>query len=198
VVAKAQTYPRVATTDAGWYVAPMTSTFRLPALAALAATGALGLATAAAPATSMTPAPPKITAKGVGQIKLGARYKTLRAAHLLGPIGPGCELAGPQARSARLVAPLKGSVDFTMTNIRRVATITVGGGAKARGVGIGATRANVKQQFPKVVFDHSIETTAGVTIARIPKSGGGRLEFAIDTTSKKVTLIGIPRIPICD
>jgi len=152
---------------------------------------------AAAPALE-PPKPQRITAKGVGTVKLGARYKTLRAAKLIGPIAPGCELAGPNTRSAKLLAPLKGGVDLTQTNIRRVATITVGGGATARGVGVGSTQAHLEHRFPKTVFDHSTDRTFGITIAKIPKSGGGRLQFAVDTTTKKVTLIGIPRIPFCE
>jgi hypothetical protein len=33
---------------------------------------------------------------------------------------------------------------------------------------------------------------------KIPKSGGGRLQFGVDTKTKKVTLIGIPSIPFCE
>ncbi len=162
-----------------------------------------GLAVAAggagAPAlTTRASAPKKITAKGVGDVKLGARYKTLRAAKLIGPIAPGCELAGPNTRSAKLLAPLKGTVDLTQTNVRRVATITVGGGATARGVAVGSTEAHLKRRFPKAVFDHATDATLGITIAKVPRSGGGRLQFAVDTTTDKVTLIGIPRIPFCE
>jgi len=179
------------------YGAPMTAT-RSRTLAICLLTGlAVAAGGAAAPALE-PPKAQKITADGVGDVKLGARYTTLRAAKLLGAIGPGCELAGPQARSAKLAAPLKGSVDFTLTNIRRVATISVSRGATARGVAVGSTQAHLRHRFPKVVFDHSTDTTFGLTIAKVPKSGGGRLQFAINTKTKKVTLIGIPRIPFCE
>ena len=66
-------------------------------------------------------------------------------------------------------------------------------GATARGVGIGANAAAIRAAFPRVRFDHRGDATFGLTIARVPKGGGGRLEFGVDTTTKRVTLIGIPR-----
>jgi hypothetical protein len=139
-----------------------------------------------------------ITPSGVGAVKLGKTYSSLRLAGQVGKITPGCELAGPNTRSASLRAPLKGSVDLSTTTPRRVRTIVVRGGGAARGVGIGARSAAIRAAFPAVTFDHGTDATFGITIARVPKSGGGRLEFAVDTTTKKVTLIGIPAIPFCE
>lgn len=139
-----------------------------------------------------------ITASGVGSVKLGRTYQSLRVAGLLGKVTPGCELAGPNTRAAPLRSPLKGTVDLSTSSPRRVRNIVVRGGGAARGVGIGATSAAIKRAFPAVRFDRSTEATFGITIARVPKSGGGRLEFAVDTTTKKVTLIGIPAIPFCE
>jgi len=161
-----------------------------PSIVLLAATVALGTAGAATPK--------KITAAGVDGVKLGMTYTHLRAAGLVGKIGPGCELAGPQARSARLRAPLRGSVDFTMTTPRKVATISVRGGATARGVGVGSGVAAIKQAYPKVVADHSTDSTFGITLYKVPKSGGGKLQFGVDTTTKKVTIIAVPAIPFCE
>jgi hypothetical protein len=166
-------------------------------ISVLAGTSAVVLGSAVAPALTVS-APQKITSSGVGAVKLGKTYTQLRAAHLVGQIGPGCEAAGANARSARLRAPLKGSVDFTQTTARRAETITVRGGATARGVGIGASTAKVKHAFPKAVVDHSTDSMFGITLVKIPKSGGGRLQFGVDTKTKKVTLIGIPSIPFCE
>ena len=165
----------------------------IPPRVALAVVAALALtcAVAVAAARSVSPA-------GVGAVKLGKTYASLRADGLLGKIAPGCELAGPNTRSAPLRPPLTGSVDLTRTSPRRVRAITVSRGAAARGVGIGARAAAIRRAFPRVVFDRSIETTFGVTIARVPKGGGGRLEFALGAHSKKVVLIGVPRIPFCE
>ncbi len=139
-----------------------------------------------------------ITPSGVGSVKLGKTYTSLRVAGLLGKVAPGCELAGPNTRSAPLRAPLKGSVDLSRTSPRRVRNIVVRGGATARGVGIGSTSAAIRRAFPAVALDRRTEATFGISIARVPRSGGGRLEFAVDTTTKRVTLIGIPAIPFCE
>src|SRR3954453_13449598 len=94
-------------------------------------------------------APEKITPKGVGGVKLGKTYKQLRDKHLVGRINHGCNLAGPNARGARLRAPLKGSVSFTMTKPRKVTDISISGGATARGVGIGGPHHKNKTKVPK-------------------------------------------------
>jgi hypothetical protein len=140
----------------------------------------------------------KITPAGVDGVKLGETYAQLRARHLVGRIGKGCELAGPNARSASLRAPLKGGVDFTMTTPRKVVDISIRGGAAARGVGIGATIPQIKVAYPKAKVDHSTEHTFAITLIRIPKNGGGRLQFAVDTTTHRVTIIGVPAIPFCE
>jgi hypothetical protein len=142
--------------------------------------------------------PQKVTPAGVGAVKLGKTYTQLHHAHLVGTIGPGCESAGPNARSAPLRAPLKGSVDFTQTTARRVMTIAVRGGATARGVGIGANIANIKHAFAAAVVDHSTEPMFNITLVKIPASGGGRLQFAVSTNTKKVTAIGVPTIAFCE
>jgi hypothetical protein len=154
---------------------------------------------AAAPAPRGTAAAAKrITPAGVDGVKLGESYAQLRARHLVGRIGKGCELAGPNARAASLRVPLTGTVDFSMTTPRKVVDISVRGGATARGVGIGATIARIKAAYPLAKVDHSTDHTFGVTLVRIPKRGGGRLQFAVDTRTHRVTLIGIPLIAFCE
>ena len=163
----------------------------------VAAAAALG--TAVAPALTVgAAAPQKITSTGVGAVKLGRTHKQLYDAKLVGAIRPGCELGGPNTRGANLRAPLKGAVDYTSSSPRKVRSISIRGGATAKGVGIGATQAKIKQAFPKVVLDRGTEEVFGITLAKVPKSDGGRLEFAIDTGTKKVTLIGIPGIAFCE
>jgi hypothetical protein len=147
---------------------------------------------------AVTAAAAKITPAGVGGVTLGETYAQLRARHLVGRIGKGCELAGPNARSASLRAPLKGGVDFTMSTPRKVVDITIRGGATARGVGIGATIPQIKTAYPKARVDHSTEHTFAITLVRIPKNGGGRLQFAVDTMTHRVVIIGVPAIPFCE
>lgn len=166
---------------------------------ALAVAAALVTAGAAAGAgTGAGPGTVRIGPTGVGAVKLGETYQRLHAAHLVGPVRAGCEFAGPQARSARLRSPLAGSVDLTSGPHRRVATITLTGGATAHGVGVGATRAAVRRAFPTAVFDHSTDTMFGITLVKIPRRTGWRVQFALDVKTRLVTLIGIPNIPFCD
>jgi hypothetical protein len=76
--------------------------------------------------------------------------------------------------------------------------ITVRGGARARGVGIGATIPDIKAAFPKAKVDHGTDDIFGVTLVTIPKSGGGKFQFAVDTGTDKTTLIGIPFVAFCE
>ncbi len=182
----------------------------LPAFALVLTWGAIGLGGATATGSSedscaaaacevaTAAATRQITATGVGAVRLGRTYASLRRAGLLGAIRPGCELGGPNTRGANLRAPLRGAVDYTSSSPRKVRSISIRGGATAKGVGIGATQARIKQAFPKVVLDRGTEEVFGITLAKVPKSDGGRLEFAIDTRTKKVTLIGIPGIAFCE
>ena len=168
-------------------------------LAALLAVAAALAALGAAQAASTAPVVLAITPAGVGGVKLGARYSALHAAHLLGKVQRGCELAGPQARSAKLVAPLNGSVNLTDTSPRKVASIAIRGRrATARGIGVGSTLIALRKAFPKAVFDHSTEAVFAITLVKVPKGAGGRLQFALDTKTRKVTEIAIPAIAFCD
>ncbi len=151
-----------------------------------------------AAASADSPAPKKVTAAGVGAVKLGRTYTALRIAGLLGKIGPGCELAGPNTRSAPLILPLRGGADLSRSTPRRVTNIMLAAGATARGVGIGDTQAAVRAAFPRMRLDHSGDRTFGTTIARVPKGGGGPLEFALGAKTKRVALIGVPRIAVCE
>jgi hypothetical protein len=140
----------------------------------------------------------KITRTGVDGVKLKRTYKQLRRRGKIGKIRPGCELGGPNTRSARLRKPLKGVVNFTLKRPRRVMDITVRGGATARGVGIGERIKDIKAAYPKAKVDHSTDQTYRFTLVRVPRSGGGRLQFAVATSTKRITAIGIPRIAVCD
>ncbi len=168
-------------------------------IVATAALGALAIAPAAAtPGSAGSAAAKKITPAGVGQVKLGRTFGELRDAGLIGRLRPGCELSGPNTRFARLKAPLSGTVDFTRTTPRRVKRVTVRGGAKARGVGIGATISQIKTAFPKATVDHSTEALFNITLVKIPKDGGGRIQFAVDVDTDKTTLIAVPRLAFCE
>lgn len=172
----------------------------LGAAATLAVAGAVAAAAAAAPGDTghAAAAAQKITPTRVGGVHIGDRYGALRTRGLVRRIGPGCELGGPNTRSARLRSPLKGVVNFTQTLPRKVTDITVTGGAKARGVGVGAKPRAIRRAFPKAKFDHSTDGTFGLTLAKVPRGGGGRIVFGVSTQTHRVTLIGVPFIAICD
>ena len=161
--------------------------------------GACAAGAAAAPGmTTSAQVPKKITSKGVGQVKLGKTFAKLREQGLVGKLRKGCELGGPQTRSARLLAPLQGTVNFTLTNPRKATDITIRGGAEARGVGIGERIADIKAAFPKRKIDHSQEDVFGLTFVFVPKKNDPRLMFAVDVDTKRITLIGVPFIALCE
>ena len=140
----------------------------------------------------------RITGAGVGQVKLGMTHSQLRAQGLVGGLGPGCELGGPDTRAAKLKAPLNGFVTYTLAAPRKVTDITIRGGAKARGVGIGATIAQIKAKFPKAKVSHATDDVFGVTLVRIPRDGGGRFQFGVSVDTGKTEIIGVPRIGFCE
>jgi hypothetical protein len=149
------------------------------------------------PAAAVAAAPKKITAAGVGQVKLGMTFHDLRAQHLIGKLRHGCEFAGPDFRTARLRSPLRGFVDFP-TQPRKASNITITRGARARGVGIGDTIADIKAKFPKAHVHHSTESVFGLTLVVVPKNGGGRISFSVPLATHKIDMIGVPNIPFCD
>jgi len=161
------------------------------ALAILVALAAAGVAVAAAAV---------ITPVRVDGVHLGDTHADLRARGKVGPIGPGCELGGPNTRSAKLKPPLKGSVNYTLTNPRKVDSITITGGARARGVGIGATIAQIKAKFPRARVDHSTDQVFQLTLVKTPKRphSGGRIMFGVSTQTKRTTIIGVPFIAFCE
>lgn len=167
--------------------------------AAVAASGASALAAAGADQQARAAAATlKVTAHRVGGVHLGDLASDLRARGLIGRVGHGCGLGGPGTRAAALEPPLKGSVDFTPSNPRKAANITVTGGAAAKGVGVGARSRAIRRAFPHVTFDHGTDSVFGVTLAKVPRRDGGRFQFAVDTKTKRVTLIGVPFIAFCD
>lgn len=166
--------------------------------AALAGAGAVAIGSAAAPGDPGSAAAKQISGAGVGAVKIGMTHKELRDQGLVGKIRRGCELGGPTTRSAKLLPPLKGQVNYTLVKPRKVVDITVRGGAKARGVGIGATIPAIKAAFPKAKVDHSTDDVFALTLVRIPKNGGGRFQFGVSTTTNRTTVIGVRGIAFCE
>src|SRR3954447_25113339 len=148
----------------------LSSLRRLGASAAVFGAAALAAGPAASAGQGQGQGSPVIGPKGVGAVRIGASYTSLRKKGLIGKIRPGCELA-PGTRSAALKSPLRGSVDFTRKNPRKVANITITKGAEtARGVGIGATIADITAAYPHAKVDHSSDPVFSATFVTVPKS----------------------------
>ena len=96
-------------------VRPCPSSRSLRATASIAAAAiALGSAGASALTQRAATTPKKITAAGVGAIKLGATYQQLRAAGLVGAISQGLRARRPEHRARPgCAARCSGGVDFT-------------------------------------------------------------------------------------
>jgi hypothetical protein len=142
---------------------------------------------------------PAITATGAGKVKIGNSYAVLRKRGAIGRIRHGCELGGPNTRAATLKSPLRGSVNFTLKSPRRVTDILItGGDAAARGVGIGDTLADIQAAYPSAKVDHGTDEVFEFTLVKIPKSDGGKLQFAVSTKTDKITAIGVPYIAVCE
>jgi hypothetical protein len=91
-------------------------------------------------------------------------------------------------------------VNYTLTNPRKVDSITIKGGAKARGVGIGATIAQIKAKFPRAKVSHKTDQVFQLTLVRTPKrpATGNRITFGVSTQTHKTTIIGVPFIAFCE
>jgi hypothetical protein len=170
----------------------------LAVLAAGITAGVLAIGSSASPSASGAVA--KISPVRVDGVHLGDTHANLRARGKVGRIRPGCELGGPNTRSARLLAPLKGRVNYTFGSPRRVDNIAVTGGARARGVGIGATISQIRAKFPRAKVDHSTDQVFQLTLVRTPKrpNSRGRITFGVSTQTHRTTIIGVPFIAFCE
>ena len=161
----------------------------------LAGAGAIG---AAAEEPTARIAAKRITGEGVGQVKLGMTHKQLREQGLVGKLQPGCELGGPETRSARLRSPLRGQVDYTLTTPRRVTNIAVTRGARARGVKVGDRIRDIREAYDEVKVNRKTEEVFGVWLVRVPKRAGGRITFSVPVATKRIDVIDVPFIPFCE
>jgi hypothetical protein len=136
----------------------------------------------------------RITAQGVGQIELGMRFGELREQRLVGKLRPGCELA-PDQRIARLRSPLRGSVTFVDRKVRQISVVR---GARARGVRVGDRIDDIRDAYPRARVDRSTEGMFGITLVRVPKRGGGKIQFSVPVDTGEIDLIAVPIVPFCE
>jgi hypothetical protein len=179
-------------------MSPLRPSLLLALAAAVVAAGALAIASSASTRATAA-AVARITPVRVDGVHLGDTHADLRARGKVGPIRPGCPLA-ENTRTARLKLPLKGSVNYTQSNPRKVTDISITGGAKARGVGIGATIRQIKAKFPHARVNHSTDEVFQLTLVQTPRRpvSGGRITFGVSTNTHRTTIIGVPFIAFCE
>ncbi len=132
-------------------------------------------------------------------MKLGKKHSKLKEKGLVGKLKPGCELA-PGSRAAKLKGPLEGLVNFTIEDPPRAESIVINGGdaETEAGVHVDSRRRKVKNAYPNAKFDHDTDEVFLFTLVKIPKQDGGKFQFAIDVATKRVILIGVPFIAVCE
>ena len=145
------------------------SPFRLVLLLVPVALAAAAAVAIASPPTARDSAAAVITPTRVDGVHLGDTHADLRAGEGRAD-RPGLRVRRPEHALGELKAPLKGSVTYTLQNPRKVTTITITGGAKARGVGIGATIAAIKAKFPHAKVDHSTDQVFQLTLVTHPSA----------------------------
>lgn len=177
-----------------------TFTRRVGATAALVGVSALVVGVGSAPAGVQSEPAPVITGKRVGDVKVGASYASLRKKNLVGRIRHGCELGGPNTRAAKLKSPLKGFVDFTLKDPRKVTTISITGGTAqtAKGIGIGSTLDEIAAAYPHAKVNHTTDEVFEATFVTVPKSDGGKFQFAVSTKTGKTNQVGVPTLSVCE
>jgi hypothetical protein len=175
------------------------SPLRLLVLATVAVASIVAVASSGAVTGGASGTPAKISPSRVDGVHLGDTHQELRNRGKVGPLQPGCELGGPNTRSAKLRRPLKGFVTYSLSSPRRVRAITIRGGARARGVGIGAKIPAIKAKFPNATIDHSTDQVFQLTLVKTPKRpSGGQITFGVSTQTKRTTVIGVPFIAFCE
>ncbi len=160
-----------------------------------ATVGLLVAAGAAATAASARDQAPVISRNGVGQVKLGASYDELREAKAIRKIESGCEVV-PGSRFAELKSPLEGVVNFTTSGEPTAETIVISGGdtSTRKGIGIGDRKKDVKNVYPDAEFNTTTKPVFGIITVTVKH----KFEIAIDANTKKVTLIGVRSLPVCE
>lgn len=175
------------------------SPLRLLVLAAVAAVSIVAVASSGAVTGDASQRPAKISPSRVDGVRLGNTHQDLRDRGKVGPLQPGCELGGPDTRSAKLRRPLRGFVTYSLSTPRRVRAITVRGGARARGVGIGSKIPAILNKFPNAEVEHDTDEVFGLTLVMTPeRRNGHRIMFGVSTETKRTTVIGVPGIAFCE
>jgi hypothetical protein len=155
--------------------------------------------TSTAPSSTTTTGPPRLTLEGISALRLGMSQAEAEQTRLLGPVGPGCELAG--TTGANLLPPLVGSVEFSTEG--RLEALNLRSGAQtAEGVAPNATLDEVRQAYDgrngfTLTRDDTTEQVFGVFLMKAAK-GEGSYTFVFDSNATRATSVAVPRASFCD
>lgn len=179
---------------------------RLSALAAVLA--ALATATTAAAFAPPTPALPDataagpgfalMTAKGVGPVKLGASFTSLRTKGRVGKLTGGCPLSGVKEYGATLRAPLKGGVTFNAKK-RVIAIFATGRVETARHVRVGDTDGKALQRYPGSRYDRaSVSDPIPYGVITVLDGSKTRFSFLVSAATRRIVQLDVPRPGFCE
>ena len=161
--------------------------------------------TAAPATTAATGGVPALGPNELGKIRVGQTQEELEATGQVGPVGPGCEAAGPNAESAELKVPgttpdqLTGAV---LLDEDVVSGITISEGQTVDGVKIDMKIDQATKQMEAAGYtlepDDGTGDMFGVVIAQFTKDGEPVYGLVAEKFSKKVTSISTPSVAICE
>jgi len=162
--------------------------------------------TTAAPATTAAASGvPALGPNEIGKIKIGQTQEELEATGQVGPVGPGCEAAGPNSETAELKIPgttpdqLTGAV---LLDEDVVSGITISEGQTVDGIKIDMKIDEATKQMEAAGYtlepDDGTGDMFGVVIAQFTKAGEPVYGLVAEKFSKKVTSISTPSVAICE
>jgi hypothetical protein len=176
------------------------------AKAATSTTATSSASTTEAPATTAAAdGVPALGPNELGKIKVGQTQEELEATGQTGPVGPGCEAAGPNAEAADLKVPgttpdqLTGAV---LLDEDVVSGITISEGRTVEGLTIGTKIDDATKLLEAAGYtlepDDGTGDMFGVVIAQFTKGGEPVYGLVAEKFSKKVTSISTPSVAICE
>ena len=141
----------------------------------------------------------------LGKIRVGQTKAELRATGQVGPVGPGCEAAGPNAEAAELKVPgtnedqLAGNVQLDQGT---VIGITITAGQTVEGVRAGKSYPRgvdtLKAAGYSLQPDDGTGESFGVTIGQFTKGGKPAYGLVGLPSSGKIESISTPSVVICE
>jgi hypothetical protein len=146
----------------------------------------------------MSPGLATLTAKGVGPIKIGATYASLKAAGLVGKLSPGCELVTPRESGAQLIGAIKGSATFNKK--QKLVAITVRKGAEtAKHVTIGDSAKSALAKYPGAKYQRaSVKDPIPYSSITVISGGNIQFSFLVSAKTQKIVELDVPTAQFCE